>query len=81
MLTAKDYQAALDVQDACNLSGVVHSFAEVLPRIREEANDTDKINRHPISVMYASKIAHLSECDVLRRVNHAYDVCKEKAKL
>jgi hypothetical protein len=56
---------ALDVQDACNLSGVVHSFSRDIMRLRallsEEPDfSTDKLNRHPVSVLYSSKIASLT---------------------
>jgi len=59
-LTKTDWQRAIDVQDACNLSGVVHSLAEVLPRIREDNPGTAHVNRHPIVVLYVSKLSSLS---------------------
>ena len=81
MLTPKDYQNALAVQDACNLSGVVLAFMGALDKIREEVKDTDKINKHPISVMYADKIAHLTGTQFNSFViSEAYEVCNEKAK-
>jgi len=36
-LTRNDYKRVLDVQDACNLSGVVHSFADIIEKVWEEA--------------------------------------------
>ena len=64
MLTRKDYQNALDVQSACNLSGVVKSFADVMGRIFDEGHSgkkgTDWINTHSICRLYAEQIAHLS---------------------
>jgi hypothetical protein len=56
---------ALDVQDACNLSGVVHSFSRAITDLREIARAegwecTDKINQHPIVVMWSDKIASLT---------------------
>lgn len=66
---------ALQVQDACNLSGVVISFARVVPRVRalleedarrvgtEEALrglTTTAVNRHPICQLWADKIASLT---------------------
>lgn len=56
---------ALDVQNACNLSGVVHSFSRAIGDLREIARlekweSTDKINRHPICILFADKIASLS---------------------
>lgn len=67
MIKPQDYADAMLVQDASNLSGVVHSFVAVLERIGkffEESKDPQlpfsKMNRHPIAVMYASKIASLT---------------------
>ena len=55
-------QEALNVQDACNLSGVVHGFARAIGDLRELFPDkgTDFINRHPICQLWADKIAHLT---------------------
>lgn len=55
---------AILVQDACNLSGVVHSLAIHCQKLREEGNDTDEINKHPATVMYVAKLAHLCGIDV-----------------
>ena len=79
-LTAKDYQRALDVQDACNLSGIVHSFAAVLPLIMEEVKSTEGVWRHPISVMYVSKIDSLVHGSDMNTFGVAYEACKDKAK-
>ena len=59
-MSANDYQRAIDVQDACNLSGVVHSFADVMSKLCTEGLNTDARNRHPIAVLYSSKIASLT---------------------
>jgi hypothetical protein len=78
-------QQALDVQDACNLSGVVSSFAKGMDVIWSEArrlnHGTDWVNKHPISVLFADKIAHLSgtqydEVSVFR----AYDEVRKIAE-
>lgn len=78
MLSANDYQKAMDSQMACNLMALVNSLAEVLPRIKEESDGvTDMINTHPIVRMYAEQIMFLSaQCDY----SHAYNVCDEKSK-
>ena len=58
---AKD---ALMVQNACNLSGVVHSLDTVVTDLWEEANrigkGTDWVNTHPIVKAYVDKLASLS---------------------
>jgi len=59
-LTKGDWQSALDVQDACNLSGVVHSLSRILPKIREDNPSTGLVNEHPIVVLYVNKLASLS---------------------
>jgi hypothetical protein len=56
---------AYNVQNACNLSGVIHSFAHVIVRVRtllesEGKGGTDAVNQHPVCVMYADKIGHLT---------------------
>lgn len=70
---------ALDVQDACNLSGVVHSFSRDITRLRallsaEPDFSTDKLNRHPICKLYADKIAHLTGTQSITGagIDHAY---------
>lgn len=84
-LTKRDWQNAIDVQDACNLSGVVHSLADVMPRIRQEPDctGTDYVNSHPIVVLYVSKLASLSRqdcfCDkAIERFGEAYETVKAK---
>jgi len=81
MLTPKDYLTALDVQDACNLSGVVLSFMGALDKIREEVKDTDKINKHPICVLYSDKIAHLTgtQSYAVTAVSEAYQACHDRS--
>lgn len=50
----------LAVQDACNLSGVALSFGRAMVDLGEHTNGTDERNKHPISVLWADKIAHLT---------------------
>lgn len=80
-LTAHDYQRALDVQDACNLSGVVRSFSQVMDKVWGEARatgnaSTDWVNRHPIAVLYASKVQSLTGGERDEAFSAAYDICK-----
>jgi hypothetical protein len=65
MLTKDDWKSAIEVQDACNLSGVVHSLARILPKIREEKDctGTDYVNGHPIVRLYVAKLMHLAQMD------------------
>jgi len=53
---------AYQVQDACNLSGVVHSFSRAMSDLREACPDqgTEFYNTHPVAILYASKISSLT---------------------
>jgi hypothetical protein len=59
-------QDALNVQDACNLSGVVHGFSRAITDLRAliPKASTDEINKHPICLLWADKIAHLTGTQV-----------------
>jgi len=82
-LTPHDYQSALDAQSACNLSGLVFSFASVIKRIWAEAraggHGTDWVNRHPISRLYAEQIMHLAAGYSDDSYTKAYDTCAREA--
>jgi len=69
---AKD---ALEVQNACNLSGVVHAFARAMSAVRESSNGTSEANTHPIAVMFADKIMDLVGRPDLGDYGKAYDAC------
>jgi hypothetical protein len=56
---------AIEVQNASNLSGCVHSFSKAITELRDIANaegwaSTEKINAHPITIVWTGKIADLS---------------------
>src|SRR5260370_19523782 len=77
-------RTALECQDACNLSGVVFSFAQAMQAICDEQNrlgkGTDWKNAHPIVTLYLSKLGSLNrgyyECDYM----HASDACEALAR-
>ncbi len=55
---------ALDVQDACNFSGVLLSFARDMEVVREELKRTGKYDsnsfaKHPVALWYLDKLADL----------------------
>lgn len=61
---------AVSIQDACNLSGVVNSFAIVIREVRarllvENRGGNDNLHVHPIVVVFADKIAHLTNTQTL----------------
>lgn len=79
MITAKDYQTAIDVQDACNLSGVTQSLAEVVKRIESGTSDR---NTHPIVKLYVYKLWLLAFPDepLPDGFYKPYMVCADAAK-
>jgi hypothetical protein len=68
----REYEAAISVQDACNLSGVVRSFYEsrelIVAELEKTPGQFGKVVQggtrwratHPISVLYASKLHDLA---------------------
>ena len=79
------YKEALAVQDACNLSGVVISFAKVIVFIwdeaREQGKGTDFVAKHPVSILFSSKISNLvgTNLDIQAhptRLADAYEACE-----
>ena len=63
-------QTALDVQDACNLSGVAHSFVDIVmdvlwPEARRLNHGTDWVNQHPIVTLFLDKLASLNRTQCL----------------
>lgn len=76
---------ALDVQDACNLSGVAHGFARAMSDLMEHTRGTDQRNTHPVAVLWADKIAHLTNTQnlgndvVTQAYSWAHDLLKTGA--
>lgn len=65
MLNKKDYEDAIQVQDACNITGVAHAFVSLLERIETERDGNKlELNRHPLAVMWTSKLLSLSTGDL-----------------
>src|SRR5260370_33945183 len=77
-------RTALDCQDACNLSGVLASFKEIVHEVLwaegRLGKGTEWVNTHPICVLFLSKLCSLNggyyECDYL----HASDACEALAR-
>lgn len=75
---------ACDVQNACNLSGVVHSFARAIADLMASPDytGTNWLRSHPVVVAYADKIASL--CDIQELCNNramdAHDRCEALAR-
>ena len=74
---------AIEVQDACNLSGVVHSMAEAMESVCYTAHrlgyGTAWKNRHPVIVLLAAKVAHLAglgDASLCNAYKRAHELCK-----
>jgi hypothetical protein len=84
MLSAKDYKDALDVQNACNLSGVVLSFSNMTDKIWKEARELNKgteyVNNHPITKLYVDKLHSLCGNWDGDSINESFGICEKKAK-
>lgn len=64
ILTLKDAAvAAMQVQDACNLSGVLHSWAQCQTVLMNacHGNHSHDYRRHPVNVLFLSKVASLMQ--------------------
>jgi hypothetical protein len=59
-------QAALDVQNASNLSGVCYTLAQAMEAVCDEAykhaHGTEWKNSHPIVTLFLLKMAELNGC-------------------
>lgn len=70
----------LAVQDASNLSGVVYGFAEAMKHLCRLIPNTQDRNRHPICVMWSSKIASLTGWESNLTFTQSYEWVFEEAK-
>jgi|GEM_PF-2361523 len=74
---------ALDVQDACNLSGVAHSFLQAVQAVNAEMRDrgegTEWRNNHPIIRLYVDKLASMAGVQGWTDLSGAYAECREIA--
>ena len=71
---------ALAVQDACNLSGVVHGWSRAISDLwKQPGASTPFVNEHAINVLWADKVAHLTKTQAFsdderdKRLSWAYD--------
>lgn len=75
-------QSALDVQSACNLSGIILSFAQIVSDMRKvHGFDTPTCNTHPVCRLFAEQIAHLTGAGMgdTDSYSKAYDACTQLA--
>ncbi len=72
---------AIDVQNACNFSGVLFSFAEDMRAVCDHLNATGEsssINRalHPVAVLYIDKLADLQRRPGYEEFGKALRACE-----
>jgi hypothetical protein len=76
-------QTALDVQDACNLSGVIGAWERTRDAVNAACTmGTAQRNAHPVNVLFANKCACLTGqfCDG-DAYGPAYDACQALAQV
>lgn len=73
---------ALDVQDACNLSGIVCSFAQAMDAVNAESTrlgrGTAWRNTHPIITLHLLKMAELNHCG--STLHSSYDLAERECR-
>src|SRR5713226_1022598 len=75
-------KTALDCQDACNLSGVLASFHQIVmdviwPEARRLGKGTEYVNTHSIVALFLSKLVDLNRN---QDFSQAYDEVKKLAE-
>lgn len=72
-------EEVLQVQDACNLSGVAKTFGNATTVLWAHAHALDKgthwVNQHPIVTAYLSKLVSLNHSDSISRQMDALNAC------
>lgn len=72
---------AIEIQNACNLSGIVHAFSKAVTVMRTELKmDTPTCNRHPVTVLFLDKLNSLAgiqplDTEYMNATSHAMDEC------
>ena len=77
MLKKSDWEIAISIQNAANLSGVVFEFARIMQRICDEANacsqGSDWKNTHPIVQLFCDKLVDMACVRTSQAYSKAYD--------
>jgi len=76
---------ALAAQSACNLSGVVHSMSQAVTLLWEKAladgEGTTWVNNHPIMVLFAVQVAHLTRVTAIASEACEYSRCYRECEV
>ena len=73
-------KAALQVQDACNLSGVVHSLAQLVTNLHSQGHGTTWVNQHPLVQLFVDKLGHLANVQGDINMRTAYIWCQDTSE-
>lgn len=66
-------EMALNVQNAVNLVAIVKSYDRALEDLRDLGIDRSELASHPVSVLFASKIASLTNSEDTATFSKAYN--------
>lgn len=72
------YIAALDIQDACNLSGVSHHLSRLCTELVNSGQDTMQIRQNAAVILIVAKMADLCGIDCSwhkEPIKQAHDRC------
>jgi len=69
-------QDAILVQDACNLSGVAHSLAEMCSFLWKQGLETEAIKKHPAVILVVDKMNDLVGRPDFDAYAEAYKACR-----
>jgi hypothetical protein len=74
------YKDAIEVQNACNLSGVAHSLADVCSHIMRTGGDSETIKTNPAVILFVDKLNSLLNRPSLKEFHTAYMKCEDNLK-
>ncbi len=72
-------RTAIDVQDACNPSGLIHALARAVTELHDHPNysGTAWIRYHPIVLMFVEKLHDLAGRPGFAEYEKAYVLCRD----
>lgn len=70
-------QDAIDLQGACNLTGVAHTLWQMCRYAMETLKDSDKVRQFPPILLTIQKICDMTGQPDFDHYLEAYDACRE----
>lgn len=89
MRTLKELaQEALDIQNACNMSGLAHGFGRMMGELCDMRLDATDRNRHPLTIVWLDKMNSLAGIQIYdggvsaesKLISAAYDWAHKQVK-